>query len=273
MPRCGLPSTGGETETCHEKRNIRPRIKYLHKMTRDGLVEVNAATGQEIRVSKRDADFRCGGRRPERAQPSPRASDKPINSAGDSRAGRPDRGAKTAGHFGGFQSASGTDCPAVTAPEYRNIRKNRCQPKAPYPMPQFPGLPIPCVPGTSGARQSIQGAKLTTGEIRVCGQASTDSSDLPIPLKPQLPQNRKKRLYQKFYKESHFKLNTIVQPTTRRPRARRLHWAGSICAEEQAPSGKKLRKPGKIGADRPQRRKRRGKRFFQRRKNVRQAGI
>ena len=43
-------------------KNLRAKDKRVNKMTRDGLVERNAATGEDIRVTKREAELDLGGK-------------------------------------------------------------------------------------------------------------------------------------------------------------------------------------------------------------------
>jgi hypothetical protein len=46
------------------KQKLKARDKITRKMTKDGLIERNAATGEDVRVSKRetDADLKTGKR-------------------------------------------------------------------------------------------------------------------------------------------------------------------------------------------------------------------
>ncbi|KPU45083.1 murein DD-endopeptidase MepM [Oxobacter pfennigii] len=227
------------------KKKYQAKDKILHKMTRDGLVEVNAATGQEIRVSKRDADFRLrAGDAPERAQPSPRASDKPHKQR---RAipvqGVPDRGAKqpdtsAASSLPPVQIVPGGNSAGI--PEHTE-----------EPLSAESSVPNAAVSGLAhtlrsrhGRRgQSIQAGKINhRGNTESADRASTDSSDSSdTPKTSAAAKQKKTAYYQKFYKESHSQAEHPSSTHNAPPQGQtaslgRLQFA----AEEQAPSGKKL---------------------------------
>jgi hypothetical protein len=48
------------------KQKLKARDKVTHKMSRDGLIKRNAATGEDARVSKREIELDLRGGKPER---------------------------------------------------------------------------------------------------------------------------------------------------------------------------------------------------------------
>lgn len=221
------------------KKKYQAKDKIFHKMTRDGLVEVNAATGQEIRVSKRDADFRLRpGNVPERAQ-IPRTSDVAHNRrCAIPMQGTPDSGIKPADNS--------SVPPLPTAHVIRDSSKGETprraeelfSPESPVPNAAASGLVHTLRSRHGRLGKSIKGGKIghreNTEPANSTDTNSSDSSDTP---KTSVAGNQKKTAYyQKFYQKSHSpdEHETSSQDKTALPS--RLQFTG----EEQAPPGKKL---------------------------------
>lgn len=226
------------------KKKYQAKDKILHKMTHDGLVEVNAATGEEIRVSKRDADFRLRpGNDPKRSQ-IPRTSD----AAHNRRCAIPMQGTPDSG----IKPADNSSVPPLTmAHVIRDSSKGETPGRAEEPLFPESSVPNAAASGlvhTLRSRHGRRGKSIKEGKIGHRGNTepgdstdtnSSDSSDAP---KTSVAGKQKKTAYyQKFYQESHSQdgstastSNTPFQDQTASPG--RLQFT----EEEQAPHGKKL---------------------------------
>lgn len=230
------------------KKKYQAKDKILHKMTRDGLVEVNAVTGEEIRVSKRDADFRLRpGNDPERSQ-IPRTSDATHNRC---RAipmqGTPNSGIKQADVLLVSPLPTVQVIPDSSKVEPPGRTEEPLSPESSVPNAATSGL-VHTLRSRHGRRgKSIQEGKFdhrgNTESADRAGRDSPYSSDNPPT--PSAGKQKKTAYYQKFYEESHSSGGQPVSgrqtapPTQETPRSPgRLQFTG----EEQAPPGKKLLK-------------------------------
>lgn len=176
------------------KKKYRAKDKIIHKMTRDGLMEINAATGEEIRVSKRDADFRLRpGNDPERSQ-IPRTSDAVHNRRRTiPMQGTPSSEIKQAAATSVSPLPTVQVIPDSSKVEPPGRTEEPLFPESSVPNAPLPALFIPCVPGTGGAANPYKRAKLTIGEIQSprTERVETVRILLIIP-QPHLPESRKK---------------------------------------------------------------------------------
>lgn len=223
------------------KKNYQAKEKHFHKMTRDGLVEVNAATGQEIRVSKRDADFRLrSGNAPERVQPPPRTSDKPhkqrrTNPQQDV-AGREPRqpDIPVASHLTPVQIVPGSNSAEI--PEHTE-----------EPLSAKSSAPNAAVSGLTHTLRSGHGRRGKSIPLGNADHPETADGYTNNPYSPEQPQassaerQKKTAYYQKFYQESHSQAEHALPSYGASPQGQtaspgKLQFA----TEEQAPPGKKL---------------------------------
>ncbi|MDD3229809.1 MAG: peptidoglycan DD-metalloendopeptidase family protein [Oscillospiraceae bacterium] len=221
------------------KKKYQAKDKIIHKMTRDGLMEINAATGEEIRVSKRDADFRLRpGNDPERSQ-IPRISDAAHNRRRTiPMQGTPNSGIKQA------------DTPSVPPlPTVQLIPdSSKVEPPGRMEEPLSPESSVPNAAAsglvhTLRSRHGRNGKSIQEGKIGPrgntesadrAGRDSPYSSDNPPT--PSAGKQNKTAYYQKFYQKSHSQDEHEISSQDKTALPSRLQFTG----EEQAPPGKKL---------------------------------
>jgi murein DD-endopeptidase MepM/ murein hydrolase activator NlpD len=223
------------------KQNYQARDKILHKMTRDGLVEVNAATGQEIRVSKRVADFRLrAGNTPERPQ-TPRTAD----TTHKRRHTAPMRGTPVSEAKQADASSAPYPNPVQVIPDCGN---GRTLDRAEEPLSPENLVPNAAASGlfhTLHSRHGRHGKPVQAGKID--HPTNMESSDSPHssgrPHTSTGAKQKKTAYYRKFYQESHTPDEHAASAYNAPPQGQsaspgRLQFAG----EEQAPPGRKLEK-------------------------------